>query len=96
MLVLYSLRPAVHLPGLAHSLTLSHDEQVSNAVRLASGEVARLQGQLADLDFRHDIKQAGGSLDGSGRVPWQHVGTGTRPHSPSKRWDPADAELTFQ
>ncbi|WIA15375.1 hypothetical protein OEZ85_002037 [Tetradesmus obliquus] len=76
--------------------------QVGDVARLAAEEVARLQGQLADLDRKNrlQVEYGAGSVDSRGHIPWQHVGAGTHaghphPESHARPWDPPDTDLTF-
>jgi hypothetical protein len=77
--------------------------QKKHMAQVAAEDVARLRGQLRDLDnkYKLQVEHASGSLDGRALVPWQHVGPGTRaadphPESFARPWDPPDVELTFQ
>ena len=77
--------------------------QKKHMAQVAAEEVARLRGQLQDLDSKYklQVEHASGSLDGKALVPWQHVGPGTRaadphPESFARPWDPPDVELTFR
>eukprot|EP00775_Hariotina_reticulata_P008604 gene8604-8785_t len=77
--------------------------QVQDVARIAAEDVARLQGQLADLDHKNrmQVAHAAGSVDSKGQIPWQHVGPGTRaahphPESHARPWDSPGVDLTFQ
>lgn len=46
------------------------------------------------------MQHGSGSLDGRGRIPWQHVGPGTRTADPNperhaRPWEPAELEFTY-
>ncbi|KAF6256339.1 hypothetical protein COO60DRAFT_1461752 [Scenedesmus sp. NREL 46B-D3] len=68
--------------------------QVGDVARLAGEEVARLQGQLADLDRKNRLRVdcAAGSVDSRGHIPGS---TPPAPGEPARPWDPPDADLTF-
>lgn len=46
------------------------------------------------------MQYGSGSLDGQGRIPWQHVGPGTRTADPyperhARPWEPAELDFTY-
>ncbi|KAI8471605.1 MAG: hypothetical protein J3K34DRAFT_506248 [Monoraphidium minutum] len=69
---------------------------------LADREVAQLGAAIRDLDRRYNVQleHATGALDSKARVPWQHVGPGTRAADPhperhGRPWDGPEVDETF-
>ncbi|KAG2423137.1 hypothetical protein HXX76_015522 [Chlamydomonas incerta] len=78
-------------------------EQLKYTAGLSSDEVAHLRGLLTDIEAKNRAAfgTAGGAVDSSARIPWRHVGPGTRHNNwASERFarpgDPETVDMTFQ
>ncbi|PNW87853.1 hypothetical protein CHLRE_01g004550v5 [Chlamydomonas reinhardtii] len=77
-------------------------EQLKHTANLSSDEVAHLRGLLADIEAKNRTAfGTSGAVDSSARIPWRHVGPGTRHNNwASERFarpgDPETVDMTFQ
>ncbi|KAG2435433.1 hypothetical protein HYH02_011933 [Chlamydomonas schloesseri] len=81
-------------------------EQLKHTANLSGEEVAHIRGLLADIEAKNRAAfgpsgAAGYAVDSSARIPWRHVGPGTRHHNwASERFarpgDPETVDMTFQ
>ncbi|KXZ42945.1 hypothetical protein GPECTOR_110g238 [Gonium pectorale] len=77
-------------------------DQLKHTANLSSEEAAHLRGLLADIEKKN--RQAfglSGGVDGSARIPWHHIGKGTKhnnwnPERFAKPGEPETVDLTFK
>ncbi|GIL50691.1 hypothetical protein Vafri_6801 [Volvox africanus] len=77
-------------------------EQLRYTATLSSDEVAHIRGLLVEIEKKNrEAFELSGGLDSSARIPWRHVGNGTKHNNwSSERFgrpgDPETVDLTFQ